>query len=264
MPEPYRLTIDGRKLRALIDRTRTPTDPQFIGKIGQAIRQWGALVQARAVRNVSGFPVIYQGGGFRVMVRTGTLKGAIELQYPFGSPFQARVYVNGTHTSPGGGGPSTGGWLAKPRPVSDYAGSIEWGHPAIDLKQHMQGKTVPFFASRGQNSRGPYTARGLKASDTNAQGYGSGWVNEALNAKLAAKGKASMIFTKRGGATAFKGNSSTYFLTFRRVGKTGWVIPAARPRPFMRAALEGTKDQGRRMMVAAAVDAMGLTEAIQR
>lgn len=255
--EPYRLEIDGRKLRALIDRTRTPTDPAFIGKIGQAIRQWGALVQARAVRNVSGYPVVYQGGAFRVQVRTGTLKGAIELQYPFGSPFQARVYVNGTRMTPDQLG-------SKSRSVADYAGAIEWGHKAIDLKLTMQGKVIPFFASRGQNSRGPYAARGLAPVDGQERGYGSGWQSQALNAKLAAKNKPSMTFTKKGGATAFKGNSSTYFIAFRRVGKTGWVIPAAKPRPFMRAALEGTATQGRRLLVTAAVDALGLTEAISR
>jgi hypothetical protein len=53
--------------------------------LGQAIRKWGVLVQTRAVYNVTGHPVSYEGGFFVVRVRTGALRGAIELQWPYQS-----------------------------------------------------------------------------------------------------------------------------------------------------------------------------------
>jgi hypothetical protein len=191
------------------------------------------------------------------MVRTGTLRGAIELQWPYEGPFMARVFVNGTHMNPGDG---PGGGPSRPTPVSKYAAAIEFGHDAIDHKRTMKGKVVPFFASRGAKSRGPFAARGLTPVDEQSTDYGSHWTSEQHNAKLAAKNKGPMTFEKKGGNAAYAGakkGASTYFISFRRVGDTGWVIPAAKPRPFMRAALEGTKDQGRRMLVgkvAAALD----------
>lgn len=250
MASSYYLRADTTQLRALIARTTGPFgSPPVANALGQAIRKWGALVQARAVRNVSGYPVVYAGGVFRVMVRTGTLKGAIELQWPYETNYQARVFVNGTHTNPGAS-PGEGG-TARPQPVSAYAAAIEEGHGPIDLKKTMKGKTVPFFASRGGKTRGPYTARGLEPVDVNSQDFGSRWRSGEHDRKLAAKGKGPMTFHKRGGGSAFRGKGSTsYFISFRKVGDTGWVIPAAKPRPFMRAAMEATTDQGRRMVVA--------------
>ena len=253
----YYLQIDTTALKVLLARTSGPFgSPEVAQALGDGVRQWGVLVQARAVRNVTGYPVVYEGGVFRVQVVTGTLRNSIELQWPYGSAFQARVFVNGTFTNPGST-PGRGG--RRVVSVAEYANSIEHGHGEIDLKQTMRGKTVPFFGAKAQKARGPFTARGLEPVDANSTDYGSGWRSAAHDAKLAAKGKGPMIFEKKGGDAAFHGGSkgaSTYFISFRKVGDTGWVIPEARPRPFMRAALEGTKDQGRRMLINRAVAAL--------
>lgn len=246
----YRLVIDKRQLQVLIERTSGPfqkTGP-IAAAMGDVVRQWGVLVQQRAVRNVSGYPVIYSGGAFRVMVRTGTLKGAIEMQYPFINGLQARVFVNGSVTSTG----EAQGGKARVTSVSAYAFRIEFGGDEIDLKKTMLGKTVPFFGVRSAASTGPYAARGLKPVDRDSTGYGSSWRSAELDAKLLAKGKSFMTFEKKGGQAAYKGQTkgaSTYFISFRKVGKTGWIIPAAKPRPFMLAAVEGTGDQARRLGV---------------
>lgn len=244
MASMYELRIDTRQLRILVARTGMPLhDPAIVRELGAGIRAWGALLQARAVRNVTGYPVIYDGQVFRVRVQTGALRGSIELQWPYGTTLAARVFVNGTHTAT-----SQHGGQVRTRSVADYAAAIEEGHDEIDLKKFMKGKTVPFFAARTKAARGPYAAVGLKPLSDRSQGLGSYWHSEQLNARLQAKGKGPMHFQKRGGTNAYQGSSS-YFLTFRRVGSEGWIIPAALPRPFMRAAMEGTKDQGRRMLV---------------
>ena len=248
-PTSYVLRVDAGALKALIARTRGPFGgPEVQGALQNAIRKWGMLVQARAVRNVTGYPVVYSGGVFRVMVRTGTLRGSIELQWPYEGPYAARVYVNGAHMNPGG----HPGVYTKPVPVADYAAAIEFGHGEIDLKKTMLGKTVPFFAARSARARGPYAATGLAPVDARSTDYGSRWQSEAHNRKLQARGKGPMTFEKKGGNPAYTGakrGASTYFIAFRKVGPEGWVIPEAKPRPFMRAALEGTAEQGRRMVV---------------
>lgn len=246
----YYLRVDASRLRVLVERTRGPFGgPEVRDALAQGIRQWGVLVQARAVRNVTGFPVVYDGQVFRVMVRTGTLRGAIELQWPYNGPYQARVFVNGTVMNPG---TQPGQGQNRPRSVAAYALAIEEGHKEIDLKKTMLGKTVPFFGVRAAKSTGPYAGTGLKPVAEGSQSYGSAWRSETLDRKLAAKGKGPMVFTKMGGNAAYQGakrGASTYFISFRKVGKEGWIIPAAKPRPFMRAALEGTADQGRLMVI---------------
>lgn len=258
-PGHYRVEVRTDALRVLIARTRGPFGgPGVQAALTQGVRQWGAMVQARAVRNVTGYPVVYDGQVFRIMVRTGTLRGSIELQHPYHGPFQARVFVNGTAMNPGEN-PGGAGGAPRPRPVSAYAMAIEVGHGPIDLKKTMMGKVVPFFAARSSKARGPYAATGLEPVDERSQSYGSRWVSEQLNRKLAAKNKGPMVFEKMGGNAAYTGakrGASTYFISFRRVGKTGWVIPAAKPRPFMRAAVEGTKDAGRRQLVAKVAQAL--------
>lgn len=251
MTQPYIVRVDIKALRVLVERTRGPFGgPPVRAALGQVIRRWGVMAQERAVRNVTGYPVNYDGRVFRVMVRTGTLRGAIELEWPYeGKEFLARVFVNGAAMNPGtvpGMGP------ARPRPVSEYAAAIEFGHPEIDLKKTMLGKTVPFFGARGGKARGPYAATGLDPVDPSQKGYGSGWHSAQLDRRLAAKGKGPMVFEKKGGNAAYTGakqSASTYFIAFRKVGKVGWVIPEAQPRPFLAAALAQTADQGRRMAV---------------
>lgn len=241
MAQPYRLEVDASKLRVLIARTHFSPDPASARVLGEGIRKAAMVVQARAVFNVTGYPVSYDGGVFRVQVRTGTLRGSIELEWPYGSLFTARVYVNGTYMTP----PSGPGGARRPTPVSEYAGSIEWGHDQIDLKLTMKGKTVPFFGAKAEKARGPYAAKGLKpiggAGDT---GYGSKWRSAALDSKLLAKGKSRMEFEKKGGA----GRGSSYFIAFRKVGNVGWIIPEAKPRPFMKAAVENTRPKVRRII----------------
>jgi hypothetical protein len=248
MPGPYYLQVDTTALKVLLARTSGPFgSPKLAGVLGQSVRKWGVMLQTRARHNVSGHPVLYNGQAFVVRVRTGTLQNSIELQWPYTTAFQARVFVNGTHMNPG---EILQAGMSRPRPVSDYAWAIEKGHDAIDLKKSMMGKIVPFFGQRQERIRGPYAAGGLKPVDAKDTDYGSAWRSASLDAKLQAKGKGPMSFTKRGGHPAYKGSGAgTYFISFRRVGKTGWIIPKAAPRPFMRAALEGTADAGRRMVV---------------
>jgi hypothetical protein len=233
MPQPYLLRVEAGQLKVFVRALDTlPSND----KLTRAIKTGAEMVRQQAVINVSGYPVTLDGNTFRVMVRTGTLKGSMEVAWPYnGSALTAKVFVNGTHTAP----PAPGGY-GKPRPVSEYAGAIEWGHGPIDLKLTMMGKVVPFYASRGFKTYGPFSVRGLKPNEEGKEDYGDFFHNPAHNAKLAAKGKAPMNFQKRGGQAAYEGGKkggTAYFVAFRRVGKTGWVIPAAKPRPFMGAAL---------------------------
>lgn len=240
----YRVEVQNGQLTVLLNVAALNLSPDQLNFLGYAIRDTAARAQARAVRNVSGYPVTYDGKVFRVVVRTGALKGAIDMQWPYQSPLQARVFVNGAMTA----APfQAGDRLVKPSPVSAYAAAIEFGHEEIDLKKFMQGKIVPFFASRTAGSTGPFAVRGL----TEVEGSnGALWENKALNIKLThplfGTAKGPMYFQKRGGTAAYqgaKGGGGSYYIAFRRVGKTGWIIPAAKPRPFMRAAATGPQAQ---------------------
>lgn len=239
----YRIEVNSRGLSVVMNTARLNLDPGQLQHLGWAIRDTAARAQMRAVRNVSGYPVMYDGKVFRVVVRTGALKGAMEMEWPYQSVLQARVYVNGSHTAQ----PiQMGDGIVKPRPVADYAAAIEFGHEEIDLKKYMQGKVVPFFASRSSSSTGPFAARGL----TPVAGPGDLWENKSLNARLAhpllgGGRKGAMLFQRRA-SKAYDGGKKgggAYYISFRRVGKTGWIIPAARPRPFMRAATTGPTAQ---------------------
>lgn len=247
--QPYYLKIDTHALKVLLARTSGPFGgPDIQQALGQSVRKWGVLLQTRAVYNVTGHPVVYEGGYFVIRVRTGALRSAIEMQWPYESAFQARVFVNGTVMNPGEAMP---GALARPRPVSEYAGAIEFGHDEIDLKKTMRGKTVPFFGTKSK-ANGPYAATELKPTNVLDTDYGSKWRSASHDAKLATKGHGPMTFTKMGGHPAYTGSrrgASTYFIAFRKVGATGWVIPKAAPRPFLRAALESSAEKGRLMVV---------------
>lgn len=240
----YRLEVTNDQLNVVLNTAQLRLDSNQLAHLGLAVRDSAARIQARAVRNVSGYPVVYDGKVFRVVVRTGALKGAIEQQWPYQGPLQARVFVNGTHTAQAY---KIGEGLVRPRPVSQYAAAIEWGHDEIDLKQFMQGKTVPFFASKSAGTTGPYSVRGL----TPVAGPGDLWENKGLNARLAhpifnGGRHGPMYFQRRGGQAAYSGGKKgggAYYIAFRKVGKKGWVIPAARPRPFMRAAGIGPATQ---------------------
>lgn len=230
----FRVEIENNQLRVLLDTAKLGLTAEQLNVLGGAIRDSAARVQARAVRNVKGYPVQYDGRVFRVKTVTGALAASIDMQWPYQTVLQARVYVNGAHTAQG---QMVNGVFTKPRPVAAYAAAIEFGHAEIDLKQFMQGKVVPFFASRTKNSTGPFAARGL----TEVAGTGGQlWENIQLSVKLGTQGKAPMQFRRMATKAAYSGGKhggGAYYIAFRRVGKTGWIIPAAKPRPFMRAAL---------------------------
>jgi hypothetical protein len=203
--------------------------------LGEGVRDAAEKIRQRAVRNVSGYPVNYAGGAFVVKVVTGALKGAMETEWPYRDLLAARIFVNGAHTST----TNIGGYPGKPVPVSRYAAAIEHGHGEIDLKKTMMGKTIPFFGARAQGAQGPYSATGLKAVPLGAGVFSS----TRLNRKLAAKGKRPMYFNRKRTASG-----GSYFLSFRKVGKKGWIIPAAKPRPFMAAAAQGSAVDVRRII----------------
>lgn len=196
--------------------------------LGEGVRDAAEKIRQRAVRNVSGYPVSYTGGSFVVKVVTGALKASLETEWPYGDILTARVFVNGTHTSVS----NTGGYPGKPVPVSRYAGSIERGHGEIDLKKTMMGKTVPFFGARAQNATGPYAERGLVAVGRNQ------YISKTPTAR-----KSLLVFNRKRTASG-----GSYFITYRKVGKTGWIIPAAKPRPFVAAAAQGATVDVRRII----------------
>lgn len=246
----YQLELNRRQIVWLLKALR-PDKRLIAGELGKAVKAAGVALQTQAVRNVSGYPVIYEGGAFRVRVQTGALKGSISLQFPYRNEYAARVYVNGSHTA---SGTKT---FTKPKPVSDYAGAVEWGHGPIDLKKTMQGRVVPFFGARSDKATGPYAATGVKLVKTLKMGadgileHETSYQSESLNKKLRAKGKPAMRFKKIKPDTG-----GSYFIAFRTVGKTGWIIPAARPRPFMRAALSNIRGQAEGRMIQAGVEAL--------
>jgi hypothetical protein len=246
----YQLELNRRQIGWLLKALK-PDKKLIAGELGKAVKTAGVALQTQAVRNVSGYPVVYEGGAFRVRVQTGALKGSITLQYPYGDEYKARVYVNGTHTASGAR------TFTKPKPVSDYAGAIEWGHGPIDLKKTMQGKIVPFFSARSDKATGPYAATGvrqvksLKMGSDGVLEHETSYQSQKLNEKLAAKGKPAMRFKKIKPDTG-----GSYFIAFRTVGKTGWIIPAAKPRPFMKAALSNIRGQAEGHMIQAPVDAL--------
>jgi hypothetical protein len=227
---------DHGQLTALMQRATLKRIGRNNRMLGEGVRDGAERIRTRAVRNVSGYPVTYTGGAFRVQVKSGALKGALETEWPYGDSLTARVFVNGAHTSLS----NTGGYIGRPVPVSRYAAAIEHGHGEIDLKKTMLGKTVPFFGARAQNAQGAYAATGLRKTDFftfSGDGIkiGSGYQSESLNAKLAAKRKGPMVFDRKRTASG-----SSYFIAFRKVGKTGWIIPEAKPRPFMAAAAKAS------------------------
>lgn len=253
MPGLYRIELQDNQLRVLLNTAKLNLSPDQLSKLGLTMRDSAARVQARAVANVSGRPVRYDGRVFRVVPRTGALKGAIDMQWPYQSPLQARVFVDGNRMSMP---EQIGGRAIKPRPVGEYAAAIEYGHGPIDLKKTMMGKTVPFFASRSANTTGPYNARGLVEVPGTA---GKLWENKALNVKLThplfgrstTTPKSPMYFRQQRTHAAYKGatgGAGTYYIAFRKVGKKGWIIPAAKPRPFMRAALHQSERDTRHIV----------------
>lgn len=223
-----RFQLDGRALVAVVEQTQLQSvSSRYL--IGLGIRDSAEKIRTRAIRNVSGYPVSYEGGAFRVQVKTGALKGAIESRWPHGDLLTARVFVNGSHTSVS----NTGGYPSRPVPVSRYAAAIEFGHGPIDLKKTMMGKTVPFFGARAQNAQGPYAERGLVSA-------GGG---QFISSQPRGDGKKALVYDRRRTASG-----GSYFIAFRKVGKKGWVIPEAKPRPFMAAARDESRPDIRRLL----------------
>lgn len=253
----YRLELEGDKLNALLKVAHLPRDPGAVaGMFGPLVLQAGKTVQARVIYNLGGFPVQYDGKVFRVRVVTGALRGSIELQWPYQTALSARVFVNGAHTADQGRLDKLPGGLSKPRPVSEYARAVEEGHGEIDLKKTMMGKTVPFYAARSKATGGsPYATRPVIPVMEGHARLGDWFHNPDFDRKLAARGKQPMFFQKRGAKTAPEGKGGgAYYISFRKVGKTGWVIPAKEGRPYMKAAFSQVRTQVRRQMVAGATE----------
>jgi hypothetical protein len=232
-----RATYDHGQLTALMQRATLARIGSNNRALGEGVRDGAERIRTRAVRNLSGYPVTYTGGAFRVQVRTGALKGAVEAEWPYGDALTARVFINGAHTST----TNVGGYPGKPVSVSRYAGAIEHGHKEIDLKKTMLGKTVPFFGARAQNATGPYAATGLRKSaylTQDSEGVLTerhAYKSEPFDAKLRALGKRPMNFARKRSASG-----GAYFIAFRKVGKKGWIIPEAKARPFMAAAAQAS------------------------
>lgn len=233
------LQVQDHQLQVMVQRIPL-TGAGATAQLGLAVRDSLEVIRKRAVRNVSGYPVSYDGGFFRIRVQTGALKGALEAEWPYGGVLQGRVFVNGAHTSVS----SIGGFYSKPVPVSQYAAAIENGHGEIDLKKTMEGKTVPFFGARAKNAQGPYAATGLTRTPLTTYWREPLYSSTRLNRKLAQKGKRPMYFERR----PTRGGGGSYFISYRKVGKEGWIIPAAKPRPFLDAALQNSRADVRRIV----------------
>ena len=115
MPDVITMRLEDHQLQVLLSRARFQT-PAARASLGEGVRDAIEVVRAQAVRNVSGYPVTYTGGVFRVNVQTGALKGAIESEWPYGNPLQGRVLVNGAHTAAS----QAPGFYSKPKPVGEY------------------------------------------------------------------------------------------------------------------------------------------------
>lgn len=220
--------FEGGSLYILLNRA-TLNDVGNAGRraLGEGVRDGAEKIRQRAVRNVSGYPVNQGGRSFVIRVRTGALKGALETEWPYGSEWAARVFVNGTHTST----TNIGGYPSKPVPVSRYAGSIEHGHKEVDLKKTMEGKIVPFFGARSLNAQGPYAETGLAAIGK----------SQYISRTPKPGTRSPLVYDRKRTASG-----GSYFISFRKVGKKGWIIPEAQPRPFMQAAAEGATAEVRR------------------
>jgi len=91
---------------------------------------------------------------------------------------------------------------------AEYASDVEKGHGPVDLKQtSLAGKIVPLPVTKMQYQM-------AKAAEKAGFGTVSGLKKISL---VASTGKVM----------------GSKFVIFRRVGKTGWIIPAQKPRPFM-------------------------------
>jgi hypothetical protein len=192
--------------------------------MGQSIRKWGALVQARAVRNVTGYPVVYEGGVFRVKVAPARCAARSSCSGPTGPCCGPRVRQRHLHRDDDG--PAA---TRAPNRSPTTPAAIELGHKAIDLKQFMMGKIVPFFGARSQSARGPYAATGLEPLDPAQKATGR-VAERAAQPRLQAKSKGPMTFTKKGGNAAYTGAKKGASTTSSRFAAS--ATPAgSSPRP---------------------------------
>ena len=72
MPPLYRIQVEDRQLRVLLDSAKLDLSPGQLNVVGQALKTAAENVRERAVHNVSGYPVMYDGRSFRINTRTGT------------------------------------------------------------------------------------------------------------------------------------------------------------------------------------------------
>lgn len=183
------------------------------------VKEYTRKTQALMVQNVSGTRVTYSGGNFVINRQTGKLARSIQI-------FELNPLAGSV------------------KATAEYAGFVEGGHGAIDLKQTMQGKIVPL----------PVDITSAKAMQR----------MQAQQAKgIAGVSASGLKVTKITASTGrFMGSRA---VVFRRVGKTGWIIPAQAPRPFGQAAAEAieqpfadaVRKRMEEMLQSAAYDEMG-------
>src|ERR1039458_4021936 len=133
MPPLFKLVVENSQLQVILNRAKLRLTPAELGQVGQGLAMAAGEVQKQAVVNVTGNVVVFEGGSFKINTVTGTLRGSINMEWPYQDWLQARVYVNGTYSIEGSVRPD--GSIGKSAPVSKYAASIEYGHVEIDLKK---------------------------------------------------------------------------------------------------------------------------------
>lgn len=173
---------------------------ELIRALQATINQYGRLMQREAVANASGRVVEFHGQHFSINRITGNLVRNIHL---VPGPLSASVVAD-----------------------ADYAAAVEAGHPAIDLKKFMAGKIVPLPIGSGVAA----------SAQTFMQALGS-------KAYLSTDSKGKVISTVNGLRVQNQYASTGKLVgqravLFRRVpvDGSGWIIPAAKPRPFLAAA----------------------------
>jgi hypothetical protein len=171
---PIQLDVKVTGLEKIVGRMETSLST--IKRVHRVLIKHARMTQQRAVWNVSGNPVTFQGKTFIVNRQTGKLARSIQVVDT--RPLSAAVEAS-----------------------AEYASDVELGtRGPTDLKQtKLAGKVVPLRLSK------------------------------RIGQAVAAFGGAKAVQKK---ATTGR-VMGTEYIAFRRVGKTGWIIPQRAGRPFM-------------------------------
>jgi hypothetical protein len=201
------VNVDISGVDALVKRMTTSLDA--INAVRNVLKKHGRIMQARAVHNVSGNYVFFEGKTWVINRQTGKLARGI--QVADAGPLGTAV-----------------------RSSAEYSSDVELGtRGPVDLKKtKLAGKIVPLPVSNkaAQKARNFYQALGAKLS-TKYDSHGRPILTAGgyrTQAKYATTGK-------------FMGNASVVFRRVPGPGGKGWIIPKREGRPFLREALEYTK-----------------------